>query len=88
MKIYSLAESVAPRMSTVGRHASLYATPSYIICMTLSYTVLVMTSANPSGLPILYKDEEALSLFKAESLIIILFITEKFYIQLMILLFK
>lgn len=57
---YSLGESVAPRMGTVGvmlpytpLHHMLFADPEL--------SCLVMTSANPSGLPILYEDEKALS---------------------------
>lgn len=53
-----LAGSVAPGMATVG--VMLPYTPLHHLLMEeLPY--LVMTSANPSGLPILYKDEEAFS---------------------------
>jgi hydrogenase maturation protein HypF len=52
-----LAESVAPGMTTIG--LMLPYTPLHHLLMEgLPY--LVMTSANPSGKPILYKDEEAL----------------------------
>ncbi|MFK9093344.1 carbamoyltransferase HypF [Bacillus salipaludis] len=55
---YSLAESVAPEMSTIG--VMLPYTPLHHQLFTdTDLSCLVMTSANPSGMPILYKDEEA-----------------------------
>ncbi|MDR6122697.1 hydrogenase maturation protein HypF [Bacillus sp. SLBN-46] len=55
---YQLAESVAPRMSTIG--VMLPYTPLHHLLFTEpELSCLVMTSANPSGMPILYKDEEA-----------------------------
>ncbi|MEH7299855.1 carbamoyltransferase HypF [Neobacillus drentensis] len=55
---YQLAESVAPRMSTIG--VMLPYTPLHHLLFTdPELSCLVMTSANPSGMPILYKDEEA-----------------------------
>ncbi|MFJ7725658.1 carbamoyltransferase HypF [Neobacillus sp. NPDC097160] len=54
----SLAESVAPEMSTIG--VMLPYTPLHHLLFTdTDLSCLVMTSANPSGMPILYKDEEA-----------------------------
>lgn len=55
---YGLAEAVAPGMSTIG--AMLPYTPlHHLILADPELPCLVMTSANPSGMPILYKDEEA-----------------------------
>lgn len=55
---YQLAESVAPRMSTIG--VMLPYTPlHHMLFSDQELTCLVMTSANPSGMPILNKDEEA-----------------------------
>ncbi|MGG3561454.1 carbamoyltransferase HypF [Neobacillus rhizosphaerae] len=55
---YQLAESVAPRMNTIG--VMLPYTPLHHLLFTDSeLSCLVMTSANPSGMPILYKDEDA-----------------------------
>jgi hydrogenase maturation protein HypF len=54
-----LADSVAPQMSTIG--AMLPYTPlHHLLCADPELSCLVMTSANRSGMPILYKDEQAL----------------------------
>jgi hydrogenase maturation protein HypF len=56
---YGLAEGVAPRMGTIG--AMLPYTPlHHLLFANPELDCLVMTSANPSGMPILFKDEEAL----------------------------
>ncbi|WP_040208556.1 carbamoyltransferase HypF [Neobacillus jeddahensis] len=56
---YSLAEGVAPSMSTIG--IMLPYTPLHHLLFTdPELTCLVMTSANPSGMPILYQDDEAI----------------------------
>ncbi|WP_413309328.1 carbamoyltransferase HypF [Bacillus sp. 1P10SD] len=56
---YQLAESVAPRMNTIG--VMLPYTPLHHLLFTdPELPFLVMTSANPSGMPILYKDDEAI----------------------------
>lgn len=56
---YQLAESVAPGMRTIG--AMLPYTPlHHLLLADPELSCLVMTSANPSGMPILYKDEEAI----------------------------
>lgn len=55
-----LPDSVAPGMSTLG--VMLPYTPVHHLLFDFGAgPVLVMTSANPSGLPMLYKDEEAFS---------------------------
>lgn len=55
-----LADSVAPGMGTIG--VMLPYTPVHHLLFDRGASpVLVMTSANPSGLPMLYKDEEAFS---------------------------
>lgn len=55
-----LAESLAPRMKTLG--VMLPYTPlHHQLFDEGKVSVLVMTSANPSGLPMLYKDEDAFS---------------------------
>lgn len=54
----TLAPSVAPGMATVGVMLP-YTPVHHLLLEKIPY--LVMTSANPSGLPILYRDEEALS---------------------------
>ncbi|RSK27291.1 carbamoyltransferase HypF [Bacillus sp. HMF5848] len=54
-----LADSIAPHMSTLG--VMLPYTPlHHLLFHNSGIQYLVMTSANPSGLPILYKDAEAL----------------------------
>lgn len=53
---WPLADSVAPGMATVG--LMLPYTPLHVL-LTEELPFLVMTSANPSGQPILYRDEEA-----------------------------
>jgi hydrogenase maturation protein HypF len=53
---WPLADSVAPGMATVG--LMLPYTPLHVLLME-ELPFLVMTSANPSGQPILYRDEEA-----------------------------
>lgn len=55
-----LAESVAPGMGTIGVMLP-YTPVHHLLFDHGAVPVLVMTSANPSGLPMLYKDEEALS---------------------------
>ncbi|WP_413359838.1 carbamoyltransferase HypF [Robertmurraya sp. 2P01SA] len=56
----SLANSLAPGMNTLG--VMLPYTPlHHLLFEGGSISVLVMTSANPSGLPMLYKDEEAVA---------------------------
>ncbi|WP_084213444.1 carbamoyltransferase HypF [Thermicanus aegyptius] len=56
----SLAPSIAPGMATVG--VMLPYTPlHHLLLEEKGLPYLVMTSANPSGLPILYRDEEALA---------------------------
>lgn len=55
-----LADSVAPGMNTLG--VMLPYTPlHHLLFDEKEVGILVMTSANPSGLPILYRDEEAFS---------------------------
>lgn len=55
-----LADSVAPGMGTIG--VMLPYTPVHHLLFDRGASpVLVMTSANPSGLPMLYKDKEAFS---------------------------
>lgn len=55
-----LSKELAPGMSTLG--VMLPYTPlHHLLFDEKLVSVLVMTSANPSGLPILYKDEEAFS---------------------------
>jgi hydrogenase maturation protein HypF len=55
---YKLAASVAPQMGTIG--AMLPYTPlHHLLFADPELSCLVMTSANPSGMPILFKDEEA-----------------------------
>lgn len=50
--------SIAPGMTTIGM--LLPYTPLHkLLCTEKELPFLVMTSANPSGLPLLYKDEEA-----------------------------
>lgn len=56
---YGLAPSIAPKMGTIG--AMLPYTPlHHLLFADPELSCLVMTSANPSGMPILYKDEQAL----------------------------
>lgn len=56
----SLADSVAPRMGTIG--VMLPYTPlHHLLLADPGISCLVMTSANPSGLPILYQDDKALA---------------------------
>ncbi|WP_066313246.1 carbamoyltransferase HypF [Bacillus sp. FJAT-29814] len=55
---YGLAEKVAPGMSTIG--VLLPYTPlHHLLFADQELPCLIMTSANPSGLPILYKDDRA-----------------------------
>jgi len=57
---FYLAESIAPGMSTVG--VMLPYTPLHHLIFKLSkLDCLVMTSANPSGQPILYKDHQVIN---------------------------
>ena len=57
-KQYQLAESVAPGMGTIGVMLP-YSPLHHLLLADPELSCLVMTSANPSGMPILYKDEEA-----------------------------
>lgn len=57
-KQYQLAEGVAPGMSTIGVMLP-YSPLHHLLLADPELDCLVMTSANPSGMPILYKDEEA-----------------------------
>lgn len=55
-----LAESLAPGMTTIG--VMLPYTPlHHLLFEQMELKVLVMTSANPSGLPMLYQEDEAVS---------------------------
>jgi hydrogenase maturation protein HypF len=55
---YELAESVAPAMGTIG--VMLPYTPlHHLLFVDPELSCLVMTSANPSGMPIVYKEDEA-----------------------------
>lgn len=55
---HSLADSIAPKMSTIG--VMLPYTPlHHLLFQESNLEWLVMTSANPSGQPILYEDEVA-----------------------------
>ncbi|WP_379969478.1 carbamoyltransferase HypF [Ectobacillus sp. sgz5001026] len=55
-----LAESVAPKMTTIG--VMLPYTPlHHLLFKRHEDGCFVMTSANPSGMPLVYKDEEALT---------------------------
>lgn len=57
-RMSGLAENLAPAMNTLG--VMLPYTPLHHLLLDgEDLSVVVMTSANPSGLPILYKDEEA-----------------------------
>jgi hydrogenase maturation protein HypF len=53
-----LAEGVAPDMRTIGIMLP-YSPLHHLLFADPELSCLVMTSANPSGMPILYKDEEA-----------------------------
>lgn len=55
---YLLAEGVAPGMGTIGVMLP-YSPLHHLLLADPELDCLVMTSANPSGMPILYKDEEA-----------------------------
>ncbi len=55
-----LPEELAPGMSTLGVMLP-YAPLHHLILDKDSLPILVMTSANPSGLPILYQDDKAIS---------------------------
>jgi hydrogenase maturation protein HypF len=57
-KLYQLAEGVAPEMGTIGVMLP-YSPLHHLLLADPELDCLVMTSANPSGMPILYKDEEA-----------------------------
>jgi hydrogenase maturation protein HypF len=57
---YRLADGVAPNMRTIGVMLP-YSPLHHLLFFDSELTCLVMTSANPSGMPILYKDEEALA---------------------------
>ncbi|MDP4083551.1 MAG: carbamoyltransferase HypF [Bacillota bacterium] len=57
---YDLALNVAPGMKTIG--VMLPYTPlHHLLFHDPKMTCLIMTSANPSGMPILYQDDEALT---------------------------
>lgn len=53
-----LSESIAPGMGTIGVMLP-YSPLHHLLFADVELPYLVMTSANPSGQPILYKDEEA-----------------------------
>ena len=53
-----ISESVAPGMQTIGMMLA-YTPLHTLLFLNADYEMLVMTSANPSGLPMLYKEEEA-----------------------------
>ncbi len=53
-----LAESLAPGMNTLGVMIP-YTPLHHLLFDEKEVSVLVMTSANPSGLPLVYKDDEA-----------------------------
>ncbi|MBA4601823.1 carbamoyltransferase HypF [Thermoactinomyces mirandus] len=53
-----LAESLAPGMNTLGVMIP-YTPLHHLLFDEKKVSVLVMTSANPSGLPLVYKDDEA-----------------------------
>lgn len=55
---YDLADSVAPGMGTIGIMLP-YTPLHHLLLADSELSCLVMTSANPSGMPILYKDDEA-----------------------------
>jgi hydrogenase maturation protein HypF len=57
---YSLADNVAPGMNTIGIMLP-YAPLHHLLFSDPDLYALVMTSANPSGMPILYRDQEAVS---------------------------
>ncbi|MEH7251212.1 carbamoyltransferase HypF [Neobacillus niacini] len=57
-KQYQLAEGVAPGMGTIGVMLP-YSPLHHLLFADPELSCLVMTSANPSGMPILYKDEDA-----------------------------
>lgn len=54
---YDLAENVAPNMKTIGVMLP-YSPLHYLLLKETGERTLVMTSANVSGLPIVYKNEE------------------------------
>ncbi|WP_462411932.1 carbamoyltransferase HypF [Neobacillus sp. Marseille-QA0830] len=54
---YNLADFVAPHMKTIGVMLP-YSPLHHLLFWNNDLTCLVMTSANPSGLPILFKDED------------------------------
>ncbi|MCF6092739.1 carbamoyltransferase HypF [Microaerobacter geothermalis] len=54
-----LSEAIAPGMNTLG--VMLPYTPLHYLLFDESLTLLVMTSANPSGQPILFRDDQALT---------------------------
>jgi hydrogenase maturation protein HypF len=55
---YELASSVAPNMGTIGVMLP-YTPHHHLLLADPELSCLVMTSANPSGLPIVFKDDEA-----------------------------
>lgn len=55
---YQLAEGVAPATGTIGVMLP-YSPLHHLLFVDPELDCLVMTSANPSGMPILYKNEEA-----------------------------
>lgn len=57
---FHLANGVAPGMNTIGMMLP-YTPLHHLLFQCKEISTLVMTSANPSGQPILYKDEEAFS---------------------------
>ena len=54
---FSLAESVAPNMTTIGVMLP-YSPLHHLLLKEVNHRTLVMTSANSSGLPIVYKNDE------------------------------
>jgi hydrogenase maturation protein HypF len=57
---YDLANQVAPGMETIGVMLP-YSPLHHLLLADPELPFLVMTSANPSGMPILYQDQEALA---------------------------
>jgi hydrogenase maturation protein HypF len=60
---YDLAEQVAPGMESIGIMLP-YSPLHHLLFANSDLPYLVMTSANPSGMPILYRDEYALDNLK------------------------
>lgn len=60
---YHLADQVAPGMKTIGIMLP-YSPVHHLLLADSDLPYLVMTSANPSGQPILYRDDDALEYLK------------------------